>query len=702
MRNLLTAGLIFFLIFTVFAQEIPEGGTPVLPEDAATRMSITGGSNSRRTIVPVEGMPFDRAIQGETLVELAQTWDAQFSITAGEPINKDDVLLAVFWARGIESSDETGEVYSEFIFEQNSDPWTKSASHAFVVVGEWRQFFVPFESVDDYETGQAAVKFRLGYKPQIIQIGGLELLNYKDILTLGDMPRTSITYTGMEADAPWRVQAEQKIDTYRKGEIEVTVEDENGNPVQDASVKLRMRKHFYNFGSAVVAGRIMGSGSDTDMYNSIIEDYFNRVVMENDLKWGPWESWDRGVLLDALDWLRDGDIEIRGHCLVWPSWNNTPNDLEANQDDPDYLRNRVMDHIEDEAGELAGLLVDWDVINENYWNHDIMDILGDEVMVDWFKKTREMDANAKLYLNDNNLISAGGIDQIHQDFFINTVQYLIDNGAPIDGIGTQCHFGSNPTPPTRIWSILDRLDDFGLEIQATEFDINTNDPELQVNYTRDFMTAYFAHPSTVGILMWGFWARQHWRPEAALWDADWNLMPHGEAWLELVTETWWTNEDLSSNADGRASTRAFLGDYDLEVTYGGITVKAGIPHETHKSTVNITGSNVDITHGHPTYVTVEKSNSNLSFGLGCAYPNPFNPDTVIPYTLPDAGQTTLNIYNSNGQHIRTLIDGFQQPGHHTIEWDGLDDHGHPVTSGIYLVRMSAGKFSQSGKLTLLQ
>ena len=578
------------------AADIPPGGERVLPEDATLKMSLGGGGIAARSVVYVDHMPFARAVQGRTFGVATKTWDAQFSITTSAAIEKDDVLLAVFWARGIESSEETGEVYSEFILERNGDPWTKSASHPIVVVGNWKQFLVPFRCAETYGLGQAAVRFRLGYKPQTVQIGGLQLLNYGKDMEIADLPQSTIGYGGMELDAAWRVTAEEMIDRYRKGDIEIVVKDAQQEPVAGAEVRVQMTRHAYRFGSAVDARAMRGRNRDVSNYKQTIQTYFNRVVMENDLKWGPWESWDRQTTLDALDTLRGWGIEIRGHNLVWPSWKHLPGDLEQNQHDPQYLRSRVLEHIEDEAGTLAGRLVDWDVVNENYWNHDLMDILGEEVMVDWFHKAHEADPHARLYLNDNNIISGGGLDETHRNYFIDTVQFLLDNGAPIGGLGTQCHFGSNPTPPQRIWSILDELDDLGLEIQCTEFDISSDDSEYQVNYTRDFMTAYFAHPSTVGILMWGFWEGKHWRPKAALWDRDWNLRPHGQVWVELVTQTWWTDETLTTDPAGRASLRGFLGDYTVSIQYDGQTTQTDLSHRSGRTTVTATGSQLEVQH----------------------------------------------------------------------------------------------------------
>lgn len=587
--------LLFVLLsVSVDAQEIPAGGRGVLPDNPIPKMSLQGGSKARRRLVSVSGMPFAQVVQGQTLVPCERIWDAQFSINTAQAVSAGDVLLAEFWAKGVQSSGEAGEVYSEFIFERNGSPWTKSVSYPIVVVDQWKRFFVPFKCVEDYSAGQAAIRFRLGYDPQTIQIGGLQLLNYRKRMDIADLPRTSVTYAGMEADAPWRALAEQMIEQYRKGDVSVTVKDENGQALEGVEVRIQMLRHAYGFGAAVDARTLMRDDRNSDRYNTIIRTHFNRVVMENDLKWVPWEDWDRTTKLSALQRLSDWDIEIRGHCLVWPSWRHLPDDLEAHQHDPDYLHHRVLDHIADEVGTLSGMLVDWDVINENYSNHDLMDILGDQVMVDWFNQAHAMDPQARLYLNDYAIISGGGLDKAHRDHFIGTVQFLLDHGAPIHGLGTQCHFGSNPTPPERIWSILDQLDDFGLEIQCTEFDIDADDGEYQVNYMRDFMTAYFAHPSTVGILMWGFWEGKHWRPRAALWDSNWRLRAHGEVWIELVTQTWWTDTTVVTDASGSASVRGFYGDYTMTLTHNGPGLRADFEHLAEGTRIDVLGTRIQV------------------------------------------------------------------------------------------------------------
>jgi hypothetical protein len=84
------------------------------------------------------------------------------------------------------------------------------------------------------------------------------------------------------------------------------------------------------------------------------------------------------------------------------------------------------------------------------------------------------------------------------------------------------------------------------------------------------------------------------------------------------------------------------------------------------------------------------------------YPNPFNPSTTISYSLPQDGRVELAIYNVKGQRIRTLISEGQVTGTHNITWDGTDDHGQPVGSGVYLYRLQRGSLSSTNKCILLK
>jgi len=91
-----------------------------------------------------------------------------------------------------------------------------------------------------------------------------------------------------------------------------------------------------------------------------------------------------------------------------------------------------------------------------------------------------------------------------------------------------------------------------------------------------------------------------------------------------------------------------------------------------------------------------------SFELSQNYPNPFNPTTTLRYQLPKMAQVRLQIFNTNGQLIRTLVDEQVQAGYHTVVWDGRNEGGLPVVSGIYYYRIVTEGFAMTKKMALLK
>lgn len=84
------------------------------------------------------------------------------------------------------------------------------------------------------------------------------------------------------------------------------------------------------------------------------------------------------------------------------------------------------------------------------------------------------------------------------------------------------------------------------------------------------------------------------------------------------------------------------------------------------------------------------------------YPNPFNPSTTIELSINNPGKTSLSIYNLRGQKVRSLIDDHMVSGLHKVVWNGKDDQGKEVGSGIYLIRMESKGYTMSKKITLIK
>ena len=90
------------------------------------------------------------------------------------------------------------------------------------------------------------------------------------------------------------------------------------------------------------------------------------------------------------------------------------------------------------------------------------------------------------------------------------------------------------------------------------------------------------------------------------------------------------------------------------------------------------------------------------FALHPNHPNPFNPETIISYDLPEQSHVTLNIYDLLGRHITVLSDVVMVAGSHTVRWSGTDTFGLRVSSGVYILRFDAEEFTQTRKMLLLR
>ena len=104
----------------------------------------------------------------------------------------------------------------------------------------------------------------------------------------------------------------------------------------------------------------------------------------------------------------------------------------------------------------------------------------------------------------------------------------------------------------------------------------------------------------------------------------------------------------------------------------------------------------------PTGISDTRTVAPLSFSLEQNFPNPFNPATTIRYSVPRSGSVRLVIYNLLGQSVRTLVDTPQSSGSYSVLWDGRNQAGTTVSSGIYIYRLTVGETTDSKRMTLLK
>lgn len=557
------------LLFAPQVPSLPSGGVPVIQPDSL----VLQGDAKYGTVekVSVTGQPFASAVRVTTKVVPPSEWAFEVGTDATVSIKKGDVLFASVFVRAIKGQAETGEGRTTLDFQVKGGDWAKSVSHPIPITQTWRRIDIPFVSQRDTPAGGANVAFRLGYGIQTVEIGGLSILNFGNQVAVKDLPKTAIYYRGQEEDAPWRKAAFARIEKIRKGDLALQLVDRSGKPVSGIGLEVRLAKHAFPFGTAVPAQALFTGDAEEKKFKEVLQENFNRVTLENDLKWPYWETWSRKDALRAVDWLQENGYTIRAHNVIWPSWRNSPPDLRNLG--KEAMLKRIDAHIDDVVNAVKGKVAVWDVVNEPYANHDVMDLLGPDAMASWFRKVKEVDPKPVLVLNDYPPLDGGTKTNAHLNDFYDRIADLRKRKAPIEAIGFQCHVGGDPISPERVLSGLDRFAKFGIPIQITEFDINTQDREFQARYMRDFMIATFSHPAVSEITHWGFWARRHWLPDGALYDADWTIRPHGKAYVDLVNHTWRTDVKGKTDTSGTFRTRGFYGDYDVTVQFSGVGPK---------------------------------------------------------------------------------------------------------------------------------
>ena len=131
---------------------------------------------------------------------------------------------------------------------------------------------------------------------------------------------------------------------------------------------------------------------------------------------------------------------------------------------------------------------------------------------------------------------------------------------------------------------------------------------------------------------------------------------------------------------------------DEEVAIGSHTWEVVAAYTTGESDPAIWEGTVDFTPN--TIPNVTKLSGN--------YPNPFNPTTTINFTTKEAGNVNLTIYNIRGQKVKTLVNDNLDAASHSVVWNGKDDNGKAVSSGVYFYKMQAGKYTSTKKMILMK
>jgi endo-1,4-beta-xylanase len=677
---------------------LPVRGSRLFDTASFSSFQLAGGpAGTKLEKIKVEGLPFSIALKLTVPGPGANSWEPQF-MTANNsvPAARGDVLFYIFYMRCASSADASGKGKALGYVQLSRSPWSGLGSLDFNPGTEWRKYYLTAVAGEDFAKGDVQITFHLGYFAQVLEIGGFIALNLGKV-NQALLPFNRIGYDGQESNAAWRQAAAARIEQFRKGGLTVSVKRPSGETVPNAAVSVRMKRHAYGFGTFIET-LTLKSGPDAEKYRSALFQYFNKITTPfywggetGDWGWeSPGQAEYRKDCLDLAAWEKENGFRIRGHNLVWPSWTWLPPRIKGLADDPQALAAAVDAHVR----EIAGLtkrfgFEEWDVVNEPYFNHDLLDILGDDAIVEWFEAVHAVDPAPSLVINETGDITGGGHAQA-LDNLARLTELLQSRGAPLGGLGFQAHFSSNLTPIPRVLEILDRFAGYGLPLRITEFDIDTRDELTQADYTRDLITAWFSHPSTDNFTMWGFWEGQHWKPNAAMLRTNWAKKPNAVAYADLVLGRWWTDTTAVTDGNGELTIRGFLGDYSVSAVAGGDTAAADVRLERGGSSVELfvqSGGGVSGFFSHP------------------PYPNPARATARFGLYLPESAAVTVELFDVNGRSVWKRSAALER-GFRVMDWPAETSGGGRPASGVYAYRLTAamesGTRTRCGKLVFLK
>lgn len=560
---------------------IPSGGHELLSADEKSGprpMLPKEPSVARAEILQATDAPWATFWRFDIAKVPANSWSVQLGATVNGVVTKGDKCLLTFYARAVPGRDADGKAFGSANVEVRNPPdYPKLGSSDFRVGTAWEPVIVPFVATEDGPEGKCGVAIHLGREVQCLDIGGLRLLNYGKDFPKEKLPHPYVHYEGREADAPWRKEANARIEQHRKGDFALTVVDESGKPMPGVDVHAVLKRHAFGFGSAVTAKWLNDPSPDGERYRAIVDECFSRVVFENDLKPGPWKaakdpdtkgSFRKEWLDKALTWLAERHLSVRGHYLCWAPFEPWSEKLKNN---PQAIRDRVLDYMREIVPAVGDRVSEWDALNHPAgWEkgHCIDTVTGMNFYTEVFQEARKL-TKLPLWINEDQVFRPGR----QQEEYFAIIQKLLADGVKPDGIGNQAHFHSSFLPsPKEMLANSDRFAKLVPALQLTEFDVNTNgDEQLAADFTRDVLITTFSHPAYTGMVMWGFWEGAHWKPETALWHQDWSEKPAAKVWRDLVCGLWKTDVKLKTDAKGASSLRGFFGRYDVTLTKDGKT-----------------------------------------------------------------------------------------------------------------------------------
>ena len=428
-------------------------------------------------------------------------------------------------------------------------------------------------------------------------------INVRDLTIAG----AAALNTAINANA--LAAADTYIDHFRRGPACLTLTDDK-QPLANTRVRIRLKRHAFNFGTAVASvggpasSWLTGADTNDSNYRNFVIENFNTVVPENAGKWTANERKRDQVTLDYLDSIMKfaelNGKRVRMHGVLWdvaePRWVdalqnravNGPGQAERDAAKAD-LRAEISERIQYFVRNRARRYYELDVINEGGHRPMYYRIYGLKGVAGIYNEVKAAagaaGASTRIVPNEYDVLQGSrGIKDPYANWYRKHIEALRNAGGAVDGIGIQYYAVDGgptglrvPHSPSRIAQVLHNLATTDLPLSMTEFGVQRSGaptPQRAADILAETLRLCFGHEKMTTFINWGFWSSRIWSvaPAGALVDAEWKVTPSGMVWQQLTgvrnraldnLPMWTTDVSVTTDAQGRVNFVGFYGDYEI-------------------------------------------------------------------------------------------------------------------------------------------
>ncbi|MDZ7374079.1 MAG: endo-1,4-beta-xylanase [candidate division KSB1 bacterium] len=488
--------------------------------------------------------------------------------------------------------------------------------------------------------------------------------------------------------------------------------------------------------------KFLGAASKSDV-SRYFEKYFNQITPGNEGKWGSVEG-SRGQYnwapLDKIyNYALSKGFLFKEHTLIWgqqqPAWITSLDSAGQREAVEEWIRR---------LGERYPQMALVDVVNEPlHAPPPYKNALGGDGQTGWdwvitsFELARRYcPPGAKLLINDYNILHS----TTQTTTYMNIVTLLKNRGL-IDGIGIQGHYfefrGDIYRGSTYVYDIntikanLDRLASLGLPIYITEFDIDEQDNNVQLQQYQIYFPIFWNHPAVRGITLWGYYELDLWSAHPYTYLLDYTgrerpamqwlktyvrspfppvpIAPNGQVNVPRNPILMWHSSETATQYRVQVATVSTFPPATIVVdsVVNDTLLQVGLLAANQRYFWRVCGINSSGSSDFSTTASfmtgsavgvVERADGVArQFELAQNYPNPFNAGTVVEFAVARDAEVELKLFDMLGQEVLTLVDGWLPAGSYRVR---LDARG--LAPGVYFYRMRAGDFVRTRKLLLVK